>query len=123
MNYEEMSDFEINKAVLLIQDIDGDIESVTQRQSRIKCISNQALVKIKEFDDVEKFNPCNDPSDAWPIIVENKFSITSWGNRNDFWMVSNCSSWDADNPTSINVVDKNPLRAAMICFLKVKDAE
>ena len=123
MDYEDKSDFEINKAVLLIQDVDDDIESITCRNTKLKCINSVAIVKFKGIEEPARFNPCNNPSDAWPVIVENKFSITSWGSRNDFWMVSNCPSWDADNPTAINAVDKNPLRAAMICFLKMKGAE
>jgi hypothetical protein len=81
---------------------------------------------------ISHFDPCNNPSDAWPIIVENTISLTrcfSSGNENwhaDF-IESIEESDDNENlfscETSCSYYDKNPLRAAMICFLKMKDAE
>lgn len=133
MKYEEMSDFEINKLVVLAIDSDGDIESVTQRKSKLKCISNQALVKIKGVDGLEPFNACNNPSDAWQIIVESGISVMmTAGSCGDLWTcgVANFhdGSWDFDNEKTGEYVDfetydDNPLRAAMICFLKMKDAQ
>lgn len=123
MNYEDMSDFEINKAVLLIQDVDGDIESITCRNTKLKCINQVAIVKFKGIEEPARFNPCSNPSDAWPIIVENKIGVTPAtvrSNRNkDLWIAS--PDWTFETPFDTN--HKNPLRAAMICFLKMKDAE
>ncbi|CAH9011829.1 putative NinX [Vibrio phage 199E37-1] len=117
MNYEEMSDFEINKLVVLAIDTDGDIESVTQRKSKLKCISNQALVKLNDINEPEPFNPCNNPSDAWSIILENKINI-EWRDSLKLHPLAKGTGGNACHWS-----DKNPLRAAMICFLKMKDAE
>ncbi|EOT1200355.1 phage protein NinX family protein [Cronobacter dublinensis] len=51
---------------------------------------------------------CNNPADAWPIIVENKISISNGGEER----------WTANDVGIDNLYkDKNPLRAAMIVFL------
>jgi hypothetical protein len=69
-------------------------------------------------------NYCNNPSDAWPIIVENGICITSptLCSKSNFWH----ASWNENGGDSLRGLiafsDKNPLRAAMICFLKLKDA-
>lgn len=123
MNYEDMSDFEINKLVVLAIDTDGDIESVTQRKSKLKCISNQALVKLKDIDDPEPFNACNNSSDSWSIVLENKIAILP--NSQGDWLSYGWSKWNGKQDFSPRkeAIDKNPLRAAMICFLKMKSAE
>ncbi|AUR87386.1 NinX [Vibrio phage 1.100.O._10N.261.45.C3] len=58
---------------------------------------------------------CNNPSDAWPIIVESRITVTPYDDENQGWF--------ATYDTSFFIDHKNPLRAAMICFLKMKDAE
>lgn len=116
-NYDDMSDFEINKLVA------GHLHG----EEWWHKYSTVLIMRLMPTDSggmglrKAPVDYCHNPLDSWPIIIDNKFSITSWGNKNDFWMVSDCPSWDADNPTAINVADKNPLRAAMICFLKIMD--
>lgn len=110
-NYEEMSDFEINCEVAMHRfDVfvfchDGNFENCVVRTRGVE------------------FDSCNNPSDAWPIITEHGISLNKFCKTD--------SSWTADvehpNPTdyynTIEVAHKEPLRAAMICFLKMKDAE
>lgn len=76
-----------------------------------------------------KFDPCNNPADAWPIIVGNKISIVSLDNK---WIAAPVdtvidgitgdsevcfyASYDA-------VSDVNPLRAAMIVFLMMQESK
>ncbi|ELY2767173.1 DUF2591 domain-containing protein [Cronobacter malonaticus] len=56
---------------------------------------------------------CNNPADAWPIIVENKISISNGG----------AERWTANDVGIDNLYkDKNPLRAAMIVFLLARGA-
>ena len=117
MNYEDMSDFEINKAVLLVEDVDGDIESITCRNTKLKCINSVAVVKFKGIDEPARYNPCNNPSDAWSIIVENKIAV--WPESHGEWQAMR----SIKGKSHIRSINKNPLRAAMICFLKMKDAE
>lgn len=117
MNYEDMSDFEINEQVARLR---FDVFAACHDGSR-----KNGSVRASGVE----FDPCNNPSDAWSIIVENAISITSIGDLN----------WNADSLISIeesardynhfecisacSSQDKNPLRAAMICFLKMKDAQ
>lgn len=66
----------------------------------------------------KKFDPCNNPSDAWPIILENHIAVVPY-------RYSLPQAW----PTAFGVVSKfctgdaNPLRAAMIVFLMMQDAK
>ena len=100
MDYETATDPEINEAVadgLGAYGICGHWGDV--------------LVRNKPFD------PCNNPSDAWPIITDNLINICVLPAPHlDFplW-ISNCGQLVALN--------QNPLRAAMIVFLKMKGAE
>jgi hypothetical protein len=59
------------------------------------------------------FDPCNNPADAWPIIVANKISINHW----------RTGEWTADSFGGDYVFSDTPFRAAMICYLMMKDAE
>ncbi len=69
------------------------------------------------------FNPCNNPVDAWPIISGHHISImyveelSKWCAGKPHW-VDGCE-WQLD----IDVVDENPLRAAMIVFLMMQEAK
>ena len=61
-----------------------------------------------------RFDPCNNPADAWPVILQSKISIFAlddddWGARG-----YNCI---------IRSINPNPLRAAMELFLKMKESE
>ncbi|UVX30232.1 hypothetical protein S13a_00026 [Klebsiella phage VLCpiS13a] len=61
-----------------------------------------------------KWNPCQNPADAWPIIVENRIRInpilyTKWMAEDYLEDVSSC--------------DENPLRAAMIAFLMMQESK
>lgn len=126
MKYEEMSDFEINSAVAAIV-TGGDVIEKHDMAEAPTAEGVQVIYKIGVHG--EFLDYCNNPSDAWPIIVDNAISITSIGDLN----------WNADSLISIeesandynnfecvsacSSQDKNPLRAAMTCFLKMKDAE
>ncbi|MGC6230431.1 phage protein NinX family protein [Hafnia paralvei] len=65
-----------------------------------------------------RFAPCNDPSDAWPIIVDNNIAIVPYRHTLP-------QAW----PTKFGIAskflveDKNPLRAAMIVYLMMKESE
>ena len=68
-----------------------------------------------------RFDPCNNPSDAWPIIIENRIALhplhpvykNEWrANAEDDCGFIGYSSSNA-----------SPLRAAMIVFLMMKESE
>lgn len=68
-----------------------------------------------------KWNPCQNPADAWPIIVANQISILyeeamgKWNACKAYWVDG--VEWQITD----DVMDKNPLRAAMIVFLMMQD--
>ncbi|AOQ26670.1 hypothetical protein [Vibrio phage 2E1] len=117
MNYEDMSNWEITRRVVEIQCSGQNIKFLPQRdilEPMISGVMSDELKIITESDREQIIDVCNNPSDAWPIIVENGISIDFWGD-----------SWGADiqldGEVAFEHLDKNPLRAAMICFLKMKD--
>ena len=125
MKYEDMSDFEVNK---LVADAFLPCDYMFDEDRKTVELANYQDVMIGDMHDqvltpYQEFNPCNNPSDAWPIIIENKIGVTPAtvrSNRNkDLWIAS--QDWVFE--TEFDTKDKNPLRAAMICFLKMKDAE
>ncbi len=95
MNYKEMTDQEINKLV-------AERHGYTYKQFKI-------------------FRPdyCNNPSHAWPIILENKISIQhNVLNRGDDWFAGVYCFGDVPIETDYM---ENPLRAAMIVYLMMGD--
>ena len=69
-----------------------------------------------------RFDPCNNPADAWPIITENNISLI-FDNPSMPMATSNCVGWYSDEEPPIHASSLNPLRAAMIVFLMMKEGE
>lgn len=98
MNYQEMSDFEINCAA-----------------AYHIGLSTVIMAENKEF------NPCNSWDDAGPIIQQNGINlmaskVVDSGGLKEWEAMSyegNCHHWG----------ELNPLRAAMIVFLMMKGGE
>ncbi len=104
MDYDKASDFEINKAVAEKL----GYESVHWKAGSSVLLKG-VLVTIKNY--------CNRPKDAWPIILENEISIRAWRTDNE-WFAHH------ETPDFISTESgrmKNPLRAAMVVFLKMQD--
>lgn len=119
-DYSKMSDFEINLRVAEIV-VDYD------------CISRLPYTEMEVYwgdgENWHVFNPCNNPEDAWQIIIDNKISILSIHNK---WIAAptdtiiNGITGDSDvcfyaRPDA--VFDVNPLRAAMIVFLMMQGSK
>ncbi|EQB9153963.1 TPA: phage protein NinX family protein [Morganella morganii] len=102
--YRDKSDFEINKAVAV--NINGT-DAAVEKFGRI-------YINDEDGSAMVSFGPCNNPYDAMPIIIENGISMVRVNNE-----------WSARqfNNHCIEVNDSNYFRAAMICFLMMKDAE
>ena len=117
--YEEMSDFEVNQCIARIV-TDGDVIELDDMFPGPSEAAVQVIYKVGIHGEFVDY--CNNPSDAWPIIVENKIDITSPASIGaDDWQARKFYiQFSKDNIYSL---DKNPLRAAMICFLRTKDAE
>lgn len=131
----ELSDFEINKRVAVALDIDmhffiseseDSFDSEVLPSERGPIWQTSAHV-VRQYtpSNGNCFNPCNNPTDAWPIILEHGISIISA--KGEFICVPSNSiidGWTGDNAETIysssGVVHKNPLRAAMIVFLEMQ---
>ncbi|CAL9955748.1 hypothetical protein VPHK24_0012 [Vibrio phage K24] len=118
MNYEDMSDFEINAAVTCIVHECHGWEINWTNSCFFHCGVDGSGYYSQSIVDY-----CNNPSDAWPIILKHGISITFDGID---WEADTAWMGCEDINRSYNNIEKNagkPLRAAMICFLKMKDAE
>lgn len=103
MDYSKLSDIQINAAVAI-------------------CIwDTDMTAKSGEFD------PCNNPADTWPIIIENKIALIwyetekKWSASGFYRMEDGCWEWDYSPDEYFS--DENPLRAAMIVFLMMQDGD
>jgi len=124
MNYEEMSDFEINAAVTnLVYGCDGWELNWTNN-----CFFHCGIDGSGYYRQAIH-NYCNNPSDAWPIIIENKISI-----HHDIARYSADSlvySKRFDDGFKIfrhegkmgDTSSRAALRSAIICYLKMKDED
>ena len=115
MNYAEISDFEINKAVAsgLGYKIGNDFQSLLDELA-------PGCVNVITEGSQSTFDPCNSWADAGPIIQGNYLSIEC-DDMFDLPMPSSC--WKAYNPKGNHYTDENPLRAAMIVFLMMQEGE
>lgn len=111
-NYEEMSDFEINKRVALIVGVTFNCDGEPVRF--VECDTGA----YADFNEIE-FDPCNNPEDAEPIIIENRIG-TIPAPDNGLWKAAHRKIGNDDTPYHFTQ-DKNPLRAAMIVFLKMNE--
>lgn len=126
MNYEEMSDWEVTKRVVEIRCAGQFIKYQPQRDAFEPIesgVMDDALYITTESGREQEIDCCNNPSDAWPIILKYGISINFDGidwEADTSWMGSESSN------RSYNNIERNagkPLRAAMICFLKMKNTE
>ena len=110
-DYSKMSDFEVGGYVSMYEHGFSWIEFDDEMASHVKCGNEGspgfAIVEVKDY--------CNNPSDAWPIINIERIGVYP-SEGPDFM------PWIAAK-NAFAVTDKNPLRAAMIVYLMMKDAE
>ncbi len=104
MNYEDMSDFELSCNVASVA-FGVDIEDMSEFTVGGKSVPvwGHSLSGLRSFD-------INNPTDVWPIILENKINITF----RDKPSLEPMATKAGDDKLSHS--DKNPLRAAMIFF-------
>lgn len=114
MDYSQLSDFEINKRV---SDVFWPGMTKSAECNNKNFPQNSSIVYMNNGYGGFSRDYCNNPADAWPIIVKNKI-----------WIREMCGIWDSkgfpDEGHPFNQVgwkDKNPLRAAMIVFLMMQD--
>jgi hypothetical protein len=117
MNYDEMSDFEINMAVADAIGLFWHSRPNKNKEGKWLYSENYHLCDTKLHPAVDLPDYCNNPSDAWSIIIESKINI-------DFReSISAGPMCRVSGNSEVYHVDKNPLRAAMIVFLKIKEGE
>lgn len=111
MDYSQLSDFEINCEVLAV--FEPDIHHM--------CLSGNKTCFYDcgpagdGWHQIDVPDYCNDPSASWPIIEKYRISIINLDE--DEWRargVADCKSKRA--------IHENSLRAAMIVFLMMQDA-
>ena len=112
MNCGNMTDFEINKLIAKVMGF-----NLCEGQHYKPSVTHWLGGNCKIFD------PCNNPSDAWPIIIESKISIM---NDLDLWEASIDFDGDLEKHGTDEVLTKhyehaNPLRAAMIVYLMMQE--
>lgn len=88
-----------------------------------------SLIYVNDLDNHvdSEFDYCNNPADAWPIILENNITLL-FNDMGDCEVSFDYRRTDTDEVlTSWLNVEKDKkdkvLRAAMICFLKLKDKQ
>ena len=110
-DYTTWTKFEINKAVA---EFEGLKISKNQYREFGDRDGNCVLVDMHNVGDTV-VDYCNNPSDTWPIIFDNRLCITA-SLSDDYWVASHARK-------EIECRHKNPLVAAMIVYLMIKDAE
>ena len=112
-DYSKMSDFEICELVAQF------VLWKKRDCEEIHADSDRKIVSWADGANWHDFDPCNNPSGAWPTILENKIAVLPW----------NGSEWQAflslggADGVRFRTMHKNPLRCAMIVYLMMKDEE
>lgn len=97
--YTELSDFEINKKVA---------EKLGAEWFVTTTVWDELVVMVGS----KCFKPCNNPSDAMPIIIENEIS-----------MIKSSCGWMCCHGSVGHVYHESLYRGAMELFLMIKDAK
>ncbi|EJD6541483.1 DUF2591 family protein [Providencia rettgeri] len=107
--YTELSDFEINK-------------KVAARYYQNKDFIEAYKDVEKVFVDGDLFDPCNNPADAMPIIIDNKictaFDVFAEEHDGGNWVASPAYGFASERTRSNKLY-----RAAMELFLLMNDSE
>lgn len=112
-NYEDMSDFEINKAVALIVGATFNDDGAPVRF--VECDAGA----YADFNEIE-FDPCNNVEQAWPIIVKHEIDVIQ-NNGQDCPLATNSAVMMFRGDDVFICQHENPLRSAMIVFLKMNE--
>ncbi|HBD1054436.1 phage protein NinX family protein [Escherichia coli] len=119
MDYSQLSDFEINKRVAEVIYKDRNGLFVARNLPSKEGVTIVAEVNSEDIC-IAAADYCNNPADAWPIIVENRIGIIP-APENGLWKAAHRKVGGDSTPYHMTQ-DENPLRAAMIVFLMMQDA-
>lgn len=120
-NYEDMSDSQIAQKVFFF------VSSNLCPNGGLAHICSDGFFFFDDKNIKRKFDPCNNPADAWPIITSAGISLIKCTVDSGCWSAEIIT--DIDDVTdklfqcqsSFDYQDVNPLRAAMIVFLKMNE--
>jgi hypothetical protein len=107
-DYESMSDFEINKAVA--ERLGYDEIMMGYNPDSICC----RIIGVK--DSYGERDYCNNPSDAWPIIVDNRITIDLESSPHCYGKMKN-----SEGKVKYFHPHTKALRAAMIVYLMMQE--
>lgn len=126
--YRDKSDFEINKAVaeryLLCDYRYNESDKIVELVGIGLSCEFGSSIDIEKEHVYGKFDPCKNPADAMPIIIENGISLFAPG-LSDMW-TAEYVDYETDREYGVynyEAINKNPYRAAMEVFLMMKEAE
>ncbi|MEY0281234.1 phage protein NinX family protein [Providencia rettgeri] len=105
--YTELSDFKINRRIAVM---------IHKYSDFIEQYDNKTI-----YVDGNIFDPCKNPADAMPIIIDNNISLRA-PTITDRWKAEFIDEY-GNYVGYRRAMNKNPLRAAMELFLLMKDAE
>ncbi|EBG0717669.1 DUF2591 domain-containing protein [Salmonella enterica subsp. enterica] len=108
MDYSQLSDFEINLKVAHIALGKGNYDWNSEKKEVYS-----AGIDSGEFFPNGYFDPCNNPSDAWPIIAKEEISILWNWNEEGLHGATAYPLYEYEH--------KNALRAAMTVFLLMQE--
>ena len=120
INYSKMSDFEINQAVAFLLGL--DVKHYQDRSGDMVWFTIKNEDGNEYFDYIDYKDFCNNPADAWPIILKNRISLmfdksTEKGDNAQWCLASSpCDQYIVDY-----VSESKLLRAAMIVFLMMQE--
>ena len=115
MNYEEMSDFEINKQVAINRGgYQGHVEHMQHGVKESDRASHGLLFTERDY--------CNNPSDAWPIIFSSRTMLNPYC-VDELWKAEVPCGFDGLFKEYATCYHRNPLRAAMIVFLMMQEQD
>lgn len=112
MDYSKLSDFEINCS---IAEMTGHKPLSEEQGYAGLQKGNITAAIVRGPSKIGGFDPCNDPADAWPIILSSRIGVVP-GTATDKWAAHH-GDWD------VCIADENPLRAAMIVFLMMQESK
>ncbi len=124
--YRDKSDFEINKAVAVARGAEPFHNDGFKKSTGY---FHKDAVIIKAKFKIGAFDPCNNPADAMPIVLDHRISLILPGVKYDDGYSEGYAASGFDETVDGEIITKftsfneNIYRAAMEVFLMMKDAE
>ncbi|MDR7940140.1 DUF2591 family protein [Enterobacter soli] len=119
MDYSQLSDFEINATIHF-----GKRPEFKIQNGYVSFLNDEGeKTGFGRFYYKNNFpDYCNNPADAWPIIVESKIMLSPHC-ADDEWKAQIHLGRVGIFDNYASAWNKNPLRAAMIVFLMIQEAK